>query len=126
MPVAEFPERRFPPPWSVEELDAMLCQIESRIKKTPVFEAGVFLYANKSGAGGVGGMGGKRPICGYLGPATILNLYRIAHSKSTVDKWDNSPSAKLSARGALLRISPNCRSCYRARRDAFGRDPAGR
>jgi hypothetical protein len=27
--------------------------------------------------------------------ATILNLYRIAHSESTVDKWDNSPSAKL-------------------------------
>jgi len=22
MPVAEFPERRFPPPWTVEELDA--------------------------------------------------------------------------------------------------------
>ena len=24
MPVAEFPERRFPPPWTVEELDACL------------------------------------------------------------------------------------------------------
>jgi hypothetical protein len=50
-------DRRFPPPWSVEELDAPPCQIESRIKKTPVFKAGVFLYANKSGARGVGGMG---------------------------------------------------------------------
>jgi hypothetical protein len=30
----------------------------------------------------------------YFGPATILNLYRIAHSESTVDKWDNSPSAQ--------------------------------
>jgi hypothetical protein len=42
---------------TVEELDALLCQIESRIKKTPVFKAGAFLYANKSGARGVGGMG---------------------------------------------------------------------
>jgi hypothetical protein len=31
----------------------------------------------------------------YFGPATILNLYRITHSESTVVKWDNSPSAKL-------------------------------
>ena len=83
------PERRFPPPWSVEELDGLLFQIESRIKKTPAFKAGVFLYANKSGARGVGGWG-KRPTCRYFGPATILNLYRIAHSESTVDKWDNS------------------------------------
>ena len=30
----------------------------------------------------------------YFGPATILNLYRIAHSESTVDKWDNSPSGQ--------------------------------
>jgi hypothetical protein len=30
---APMPERRFPPPWSVEELDALLCQIESRIKR---------------------------------------------------------------------------------------------
>jgi hypothetical protein len=86
---------------------APLCQIESRIKKTPAFRAGVFLYANKSGARGVGGMGGKRPTCAYFGPATILNLYRIAHSESTVDKWDNSPRAKLSARGELRRISPS-------------------
>jgi hypothetical protein len=35
---------------------------------------------------------GPRPTRGYFGPATILNLYRIAHSESTVDKWDNSPS----------------------------------
>jgi hypothetical protein len=35
------------------------------------------------------------PTCAYFGPATILNLYRIAHSGSTVDKWDNSPRAKL-------------------------------
>jgi hypothetical protein len=42
---------------TVEELDVLLCQIESRIKKTPVFKAGAFLYANKSGARGVGGMG---------------------------------------------------------------------
>jgi hypothetical protein len=33
-------------------------------------------------------MGGKRPTRGYFGPATILNLYRIAHSESTVDKWE--------------------------------------
>jgi hypothetical protein len=31
---------------------------------------------------------GKRPTCGYFGPARILNLYRIAHRESTVDKWD--------------------------------------
>jgi hypothetical protein len=37
-----------------------LCQIESRIKKTPEFRPEVFLYANKSGARGVGGWG-KRP-----------------------------------------------------------------
>jgi hypothetical protein len=49
--------RRFPPPWSVEELDVLLCQIESRIKKTPAFRAGVFSYANKSGARGFGGWG---------------------------------------------------------------------
>ena len=30
----------------------------------------------------------------YFGPATILNLYRIAHSESTVDKWDNSTSGQ--------------------------------
>ena len=83
--------RRFPLPWSVEELDAPLCQIESRIKRTPAFRAGVFLYANKSGARGVGGWGSARLVV-TLDRATILNLYRIAHS---VDKWDNSPSAKL-------------------------------
>jgi hypothetical protein len=33
----------------------------------------------------VGGWG-KRPTSGYFGPATILNLYRIAHSESTVDR----------------------------------------
>jgi hypothetical protein len=27
---------------------------------------------------------GKRPTCGYFGPATILNLYRIAHPESTI------------------------------------------
>jgi hypothetical protein len=82
---------RFPLPWSVEELDALLCQIESRIKKTPAFRAGVF-FTQTNRALRVSGDGGKRPTCGYFGPATILNLYRIAHS---VDKWDNSPSAKL-------------------------------
>ena len=82
-------------PGPVEELDAPLCQIESRIKRTPAFRAGVLLYANKSGARGVGGDGAKRPTHGDFGPATILNLYRIAHSESTVDKWDNSPSAIL-------------------------------
>ena len=89
------PERRFPSPWSVQELDALLCQIERRIKKTPAFRAGIFLYANKSGARGVGGMGESVRLVVTLDPATILNLYRIAHSESTVDKWDNSPSVKL-------------------------------
>jgi hypothetical protein len=36
-----------------------------------------------------------RPDMCYFGPTTILSLYRIAHSESTVDKWDSSPSAKL-------------------------------
>ena len=54
-------------PWSVEELDALLCQIESRIKKTPAFRAGVFLYANKSGARGVGGMGESARLVVTLG-----------------------------------------------------------
>jgi hypothetical protein len=49
--------RRFPPPWSVEELDALLCQIESRIKKTPALGLGSFCTQTKSGARGVGGMG---------------------------------------------------------------------
>jgi hypothetical protein len=56
----------------------------------PAFRAGVFLYANKSGARGVGGRGSARLVV-TLDRATILNLYRIAHSESTVDKWDNSP-----------------------------------
>jgi len=39
---------------------------------------------------------GKAPDSrAYFGPATILNLYRIAHSESAADKWDNSPSVKL-------------------------------
>jgi hypothetical protein len=41
----------------------------------------------------VSGDWGKRPTYDYFGPATILDLYKIAHSESTVDKWDNSPSA---------------------------------
>jgi hypothetical protein len=98
------PARRFPPPWSVEELDALLCQIENRIKKTPAFRAGVFLYANKSGARGVGGWG-KRPTRGYFGPATILNLYRIAHSESTVDKWDKLERQTVSARRIAANIA---------------------
>ena len=28
------------------------------------------------------------PTRAYFGPATILNLYRIAHSESMVDKWE--------------------------------------
>jgi hypothetical protein len=57
-------------------------QIESHIKKTPASRAGIFLYANKTNrALGASGDGGKRPTCGYFGPATILNLYRIAHSE---------------------------------------------
>jgi hypothetical protein len=70
--------------------------VPSRIKKTPASRAGIFLYATKTNrALGVSGDGGKRPTGGYFGPATILNLYRIAHSESTVDKWNNSPSVKL-------------------------------
>jgi hypothetical protein len=33
MPVAEFPERRFPPPWSVEELDACFIVTDSAGQK---------------------------------------------------------------------------------------------
>src|SRR5690348_13958785 len=68
----------------------LLCQIESRIKKTPASMARVFCTRTNRALGGSGD-GGKRPTCFYFGPATILNLYRIAHSESTVDKWDNSP-----------------------------------
>jgi hypothetical protein len=48
-------------------LDALLCQIESRIKKTPAFRAGVFLYAYKPGARGVGGMGESARLVVTLG-----------------------------------------------------------
>jgi len=68
--------------------------VPSRIKKTPAFGAEVFFYTNKSSAMGVGD--GESARHGrYLRPATILNLYRIAHSESAADKWDNSPSVKL-------------------------------
>jgi hypothetical protein len=33
MPVAEFPERRFPPPWTVEELDACFVVTDSAGQK---------------------------------------------------------------------------------------------
>jgi hypothetical protein len=54
------PERRFPPPWSVEELDALLCQIESRIKKTQ--HLGLESFCTQTNrALGVSGGWGKAP-----------------------------------------------------------------
>ena len=82
-------------PWSVEELDALLCQIESRIKKTPVLGLGSFFTQTNRALGGSRGVGESARLGVYFAPATILNLYRIAHSESAVDKWANSPSAKL-------------------------------
>jgi hypothetical protein len=68
----------------------------SRITKTPAIWGWGLWYADKSGAWwGVGGWGKAPDSRAYFGPATILNLYRIAHSESTVDKWGNSPSVKL-------------------------------
>jgi hypothetical protein len=40
--------RRFPPPWTVEDLDALLCQIESRIKKTPALGLGAVEVLNRA------------------------------------------------------------------------------
>jgi hypothetical protein len=68
--------RRFPPPWSIEELDN---ERRGRTASPPSLWA----------------VSRNRHHIGHFGPATILNLYRIAHSESTVDKWDNSPSAIL-------------------------------
>jgi hypothetical protein len=65
-------ERRFPPPWTVEELDN---KRRGRTASPPSSWA----------------VSRNRHPQGYFGPATILNLYRIAHSESTVD----TPSAKL-------------------------------
>ena len=105
-------ERRFPPPWTVEELDGCFVvtdsvvkpaprwhprgqyQIESRIKRTPALGRwGPFTQTNRA----LGGVLVDRQSAQHrhFGPATILNLYKIAHSESTVDKWDDSPSAKL-------------------------------
>jgi hypothetical protein len=62
---------------------------QSRIKKTPALGLGVVEVLNRvrksfctqtNQALGASGDGGKRPTCGYFGPATILNLYKIAHS----------------------------------------------
>jgi hypothetical protein len=50
----------------------------------------------------VSGDGGKRPTRGDFGPATILNLYRIAHS---VDKW-------------ITRLAPNCERAAQLRQAA--------
>jgi hypothetical protein len=35
---------------------------------------------------------------GDIEPGTFLNLYRIAHSELTVDKWDNSISLPIARR----------------------------
>jgi hypothetical protein len=67
-------------------------QIESRIKKRSQHLGWDLFVRKQNRALGVSGGWGKRPTCDYFGPATILNLYRIAHFESTVDKWDNSPS----------------------------------
>jgi hypothetical protein len=89
------PERRFPPPWSVQELDALLCQIESRIKKTPAFRAGVFLYANKSGARGVGGMGESARLVVTLD----RRLFRICIELLTLNRqWISG----------ITRLASNC------------------
>ena len=44
-------------------------------------------HAYGTGAGVRGA--GKRPASIYFEPGTFLGLYKIAHSKSMVDKWDN-------------------------------------
>jgi hypothetical protein len=60
-------------------------------------------YADKPGAWwGVGGWGESAQHTVTLGQATVLSLYKIAHSELTVDKCDNSMQAKaLSGRGHL-------------------------
>jgi len=97
------PPRRFPPPWSVEELDACFVvtdsvvkpctsmvrprgqyQIESRIEKTPALRLGSFLRKQTRRLAGFSWIGKAPDSRGYFGAATILNLYRIAHSESTV------------------------------------------
>ena len=98
-------DARAPPLWSVEELDALLCQIESRIKKTPAFRAGIFLYANKSGARGVGG---KHPTHGYFGPAAILTI--VSHGSEPAEKRANLQSAPRQVLSLLLRGAADSRA----------------
>jgi hypothetical protein len=42
-----------------------------------------------TGAFGVSGGWGQAPGTDDLEPRTFLNLYKITHSESTVDKWNN-------------------------------------
>jgi hypothetical protein len=51
----------------------------------------LLLRIHARGALGLGGAGhrGASGFCDFE-PAAFLNLYRIAHSESTVDKWNNS------------------------------------
>jgi hypothetical protein len=79
------------------KMSSRFAAIASHNKDPSIWGWGLW-YADKSGAWwGVGGWG-KRPAHRHFGPATILNLYKIAHSESTVDKWDNSPSSDERAR----------------------------
>jgi hypothetical protein len=71
------------------KMSSRFADIASHNKDPSIWGWGLW-YADKSG---VSGGWGKRPAHRQFGPATILNLYKTAHSESTVDKWDNSPSS---------------------------------
>jgi hypothetical protein len=65
--------------------------------KTPAMflgtRPGSLVRIHARGALGLGGAGtwGASGFCDFE-PGALLNLYRIAHSELTVDKWNNSTS----------------------------------
>jgi hypothetical protein len=105
---------------------AAMAPIASHNKDPSIWGWGLW-HADKSGAWwGVGGWG-KRPAHRYFGPATILNLYKIAHSESTVDKWDNSPSSseRPHAGCGALSVRLRCASGRRRNRCSWAQRGAG-